>query len=46
MGCQEKRLSLILTAEASPLFGEVAEARLESLATALNATTHVDIKLT
>ena len=27
-------------------FGEVAEARLESLATALNATTHVDIKLT
>ena len=43
---KKKRLSLILTAEASPLFGEVAEARLESLATALNATTHVDIKLT
>ena len=43
---KKKRLSLILTAEASPLFGEVAEARLESLATALNATTHVDTKLT
>ena len=43
---KKKSLSLTLTAEASPLLGEVAEARLDSLATALNATTHVDIKLT
>jgi exopolyphosphatase/guanosine-5'-triphosphate,3'-diphosphate pyrophosphatase len=43
---KKKSLCLTLTAEASPLLGEVAEARLDSLATALNATTHVDIKLT
>ena len=43
---KKKKLSLTLTAEASPLLGEVAEARFDSLATALNATTHVDIKLT
>jgi exopolyphosphatase/guanosine-5'-triphosphate,3'-diphosphate pyrophosphatase len=40
------KLSLTLTAEAYPLFGEVAEARFEDLASALNATTQVDMKLT
>ena len=40
------KLSLTLTAEAYPLFGEVAEARFEALASALNATTQVDMKLT
>ena len=42
---KKKSLSLTLTAEASPLFGEVAEARLQSLAQALNATTNVHMKL-
>tara|TARA_B110001450_G_C17617435_1_gene479802 strand:+ start:49 stop:1101 length:1053 start_codon:yes stop_codon:yes gene_type:complete len=42
---KKKSLSLTLTAEASPLFGEVAEARLQSLAQALNATPNVHMKL-
>ena len=43
---KKKSLLLTLTAQASPLFGEVAEARLHALAQALNATTRVDMKLT
>ena len=43
---KKRSLSLTLTAEASPLFGEVAEVRLHALAQALDATTHVDMKLT
>ena len=41
-----KTLSLTLTAEASPLFGEVAEARLKSLASSLNANLRTDMRLT
>jgi exopolyphosphatase/guanosine-5'-triphosphate,3'-diphosphate pyrophosphatase len=41
-----RTLSLTLTAEASPLFGEVAEARLKSLAASLNAHLHTDMRLT
>jgi exopolyphosphatase/guanosine-5'-triphosphate,3'-diphosphate pyrophosphatase len=41
-----KTLSLTLTAEASPLFGEVAEARLRSLASSLNAKLRTDMRLT
>jgi exopolyphosphatase/guanosine-5'-triphosphate,3'-diphosphate pyrophosphatase len=43
---KKKNLSLTLTAEASPLYGEVAELRLYALAQALEATVHVDMKLT
>jgi len=43
---KKRSLSLTLTAEASPLFGEVAELRLYALAQALDATVHVDMKLT
>lgn len=42
----KKILSLALTEETSPLFGEVAELRLYALAQALNATVHVNTKLT
>ena len=41
-----KTLSLTLTAEAAPLFGEVAEARLNSLAASLNAKLRTDMRLT
>jgi exopolyphosphatase/guanosine-5'-triphosphate,3'-diphosphate pyrophosphatase len=41
-----KTLSLTLTAEASPLFGEVAEARLRSLASSLNANHRTYMQLT
>ena len=42
---KKKLLALTLTAEAEPLFGEVAEVRFHSLAKALEATTQLDIKL-
>ena len=38
---KKRELTLILAPEARPLFGEVAEARLASLTTALNATSKV-----
>ncbi|MEL6689910.1 MAG: Ppx/GppA family phosphatase [Pseudomonadota bacterium] len=41
---KKKVLGLKLTKEAAPLFGEVVEARFQSLADALNATTQVKIK--
>ena len=43
---KKKILSLSLTAEAEPLFGEVAEDRFRSLAKALGATPNIDIRLT
>jgi exopolyphosphatase/guanosine-5'-triphosphate,3'-diphosphate pyrophosphatase len=43
---KNKILSLSLTAEAEPLFGEVAEDRCRSLAKALGATPNIDIRLT
>jgi exopolyphosphatase/guanosine-5'-triphosphate,3'-diphosphate pyrophosphatase len=43
---KNKILSLSLTAEAEPLFGEVAEERFRSLAKALGATPNIDIRLT
>jgi exopolyphosphatase/guanosine-5'-triphosphate,3'-diphosphate pyrophosphatase len=43
---KKNMLSLTLTAEAEPLFGEVAEERFHSLAEALGASANLDIKLT
>jgi exopolyphosphatase/guanosine-5'-triphosphate,3'-diphosphate pyrophosphatase len=43
---KKKSLSLTVTVEASPLFGEVAKLRLYSLAKVLDATAYVDMKLT
>ena len=43
---KNKILSLSLTAEAEPLFGEVAEERFRSLAKALGAAPNIDIRLT
>lgn len=42
---KKKVLSLTITSAASPLFGEVAEARFQSLAKTLDATAQVDLKL-
>ena len=41
---KKKRLELILTKEAAPLYGEVAEARLASLAASLEAETKVQVR--
>lgn len=41
---KKKQLTLILSADAAPLFGEVAAARFQSLASALEATTEVRVK--
>ncbi|MGB0798399.1 MAG: exopolyphosphatase, partial [Planktomarina sp.] len=43
---KKRVLTLTLTSDASPLYGEVAEARFKSLAAALEATTEVTMKLT
>ena len=40
---KKRVLELRLTPEAAPLFGEVAEARLQSLADSLNADTHIKL---
>jgi len=39
-----KHLTLLLSADAAPLFGEVAAARFQSLANSLGAETEVRIK--
>ena len=41
---KKKLLTLILSTDAAPLFGEVAESRFASLATSLEATTDIRIK--
>jgi len=41
---KSRELTLILTNAARPLFGEVAESRLSSLASALDATVQVKFK--
>ena len=41
---KKKQLELILTKEAEPLYGEVAEARFASLASTLSATTTVKVR--